>query len=286
MPKISFAGVTAASLQIDDPKVLDRAKNSPEVHIALQMLRPRNWWGAGISPNTLQQLSRDDGIPVAWVPPTATLNDLASAANSTARSAVLLAHEGAIVDDCVEALYACVHPWLADEAALAHRALSAYKDGHYEAAMALAIALGEPLAKWWSVPQLPDSFDTEEHRQALQATFDAEKDAAKAAGRKLHSTYQLARALLDKPGIDPSRLAFRWQIVAAPIPKFFTPWRDGKDLPPDDLSRHVIAHRPTVVHMNRRNALVAQMLVTSLLREWQHWAERLQDLQDLATEPE
>lgn len=294
MPKISFAGVTAAIPRLDDPDILHQAENSPEVYVALNLFRPRNWWGAGISAHTLQRFAHDSGIPVAWVPRTAILAELAGAPDAEARTSVLLANETAIADDCHEALQMCWHPSLLDEATIARRALVTYRAGYHEAAMALAVALGEPLAKWWSVRELPETFDLDERRQALAKMINDEKEAWKKlteaekkaipAEERLTSAYQAARFLLAQAGADPSRAAFRWDIVAAPIPKFFTGWFDGTVPPPKDLSRHVMAHRPTTEHLNRRNALVSQMFITSLLRERQHWAGQLQDSYDIALE--
>jgi hypothetical protein len=290
LPRISFDAAAAALRTVDAADVLERAKASPEVYLVLSMLRPRNWWGSGVSPAALQAVASGSGIPVAWVPRAATLVALAEAAPHS-RSEVLLAREPDVVDDCEQALEVCRHPSLADEATLARRAVAAFRAGHHEAAMALAVSLGEPLAKWWSVRDLPDTFD-DDRQQALDTMVAAGRarwsqltKAQRVAApddQRLTSTYQAARYQLAQPGTDPYRVEFRWEIVAAPIPKFFHPWQAGKEAPPTDLSRHVIAHQPTVAHLSRRNALVAQMFVVSLLRERQHWADQIQSEYDIA----
>jgi hypothetical protein len=105
--------------------------------------------------------------------------------------------------------------------------------------------------------------------------------AEKAAGRTVTPRYVLAETLFDRPGTDHGPREMRWRTVVAPIPKFFHSWTDGRTAPPDDLARHVVAHRVSPKHLSRRNALAAQMLVASLLRESQHWAALVQDDQDM-----
>src|SRR5262249_12300686 len=48
----------------------------------------------------------------------------------------------------------CNDPWVGDEQALVQRALAAFRAGHHEAAMALAVSIGEPLANWASTPRV------------------------------------------------------------------------------------------------------------------------------------
>ena len=64
--------------------------------------------------------------------------------------------------------------------------------------------------------------------------------------------------------------------LIAPIVGFFKPFRVKNGDPiPTALSRHVVAHRATRVHFCEENALLALMLVTSLLREMQSWSEEV-----------
>jgi hypothetical protein len=66
------------------------------------------------------------------------------------------------------------------------------------------------------------------------------------------------------------------KVLIAPIHRFFTGWYpDRGQKPPDGLSRHVVAHQPTQQHFSPENALLSLMLVTSLLREEQAWAEEV-----------
>ncbi len=140
MVKLSFQAFNEAAKHVDEPHALRRAQESHEAMMALQLMRPRNWWDAGVSHEVLLQVAREDGIPFAWVPRTELLVALAQAENRDARTAVLLDHEVAIIEDCATALQACTHPWQVGEATLALRALDAYSDGHREAAMALSLS--------------------------------------------------------------------------------------------------------------------------------------------------
>jgi hypothetical protein len=64
---------------VDAPDVLVRAASSPALASALEMTRPRNWWGIDIDPIRLFEISRDTGIPLAWVPRQAIIKELVGA---------------------------------------------------------------------------------------------------------------------------------------------------------------------------------------------------------------
>ena len=62
----------------------------------------------------------------------------------------------------------------------------------------------------------------------------------------------------------------RRAIALAPIERFYTEWYPSSGRPaPAELSRHVTIHQATLDHFSRSNALLAVMLMTSLLREFQ-----------------
>ncbi len=81
-PDGEFGAVIAEFDHVDDPDVFERMKNMPALRTALVMKRPENWWGTGLNPKVLFAIAKDDGIPVAWVPPSAVLIDLAAAPGS------------------------------------------------------------------------------------------------------------------------------------------------------------------------------------------------------------
>jgi hypothetical protein len=129
--------------------------------------------------------------------------------------------------------------------------------------MALAVALDEPLAVWASTPRVK-SFASE-----------AEKEKWKQTRKKL-GKYQWAEHEIATVGADISPYEFKRQILIAPIPRFFMPWRPESGTPtPERLSRHVVAHQAAASHFTQENSLVAVMLTCSLLREQQEWCEEV-----------
>jgi hypothetical protein len=267
MPFVRFADVIAELPHVDDPDVLERAGTNRALRIALEMARPRNWWGIGLDPNVLFTIAREDGIPVAWIPRGSILKELAAVPDPTARRQILLDRQAEIVEDCLDALDECRDPWLDDHVILARRAVQAYREGHHEAGMALAVNIGEPLAVWASTPRVR-GFDSEADRNAWEKY------------RKKIRKYAWAEYELAAVGVDVSRYLFKQQVLMAPIPRFFTPWYpEGSDPAPEHLSRHVVAHQPTVKHFSLENALVALMLTVSILREQQAWAEDVRSME-------
>jgi hypothetical protein len=180
---------------VDDPDVLERMKTNPALRAALEAIRPENWWGTGLSPKALLAIARDDAIPVVWVPPSAVLSDLAAAPDRNARVAVLLARKQEIVDHCKMTIHHCDDPWVADERTLAEKAIAAYEDGHQEAAMALAVCVGESLAIWASTPRW----------QVFASEADRDKWEKK---RKKAGRYKWAALEVSPPGVDPSQDKF------------------------------------------------------------------------------
>ncbi|MBB1152473.1 hypothetical protein [Amycolatopsis dendrobii] len=269
-----WADVEQEFQHVDDPNVLQRIDNSPALRIALEISRPGNWWGLGVEPGTLISISRGEGIPLAWVPRREIISLLARAEDDVERSQVLLANEHDILEDCSAALGECTDPWLASTVLLALRAVDAHRSGFHEAGMALAVSLGEPLAAWGAEPRVR-AFDSNQHRKAWEALV------------RKNSGYRRAELELDEARLDPHRRDVIWQALAAPIPKFFTTWHRHQNVPPPDyLSRHVVAHQPSVQHFTRRNALVALMLVSSLLRAQQDWSEDVRASDAVDEEPE
>lgn len=246
---------------VDDPDAIELAASSPALQAALRWSRPPNLWGTGIDPLLLLRLARDVGIPLAWVPRREIVRALVAAPTIRMVSNLLTDQAALIVDDCAEVLSHCIDKRLQGQAPLAEAAVAAYRAGHTEAAMALAVSLGEPLAAWASTPRVR-SFDSWAAQEAwLQR-------------RRRVGKYRWAELELEA---DPDpRFRFTEQLVMAPIPRFFTPWfpRSG-DAPPEALSRHVVAHQPTAQHFTAENSLVAIMLMASLLRQQQAWCEDL-----------
>ena len=258
---ISFKDVIEQFDHVDDPDVLEKATSNLALRMALDMSRPENWRGTGLTPEQLLPIAQEDAIPVAWVPPPEVLKALVNASPKD-RLAVLRSHETEVLQHCRRLLTQCRDPWIGDETVLLGRSLAAFEAGYHEAAMALAVALGEPLAIWASEPRV-QSFDSEAERATWEATRDKKR-------------YSLARLELsaEAPGQKLKRLEVLRHALIAPIPKFFTPYYPGQPVP-ETVSRHATVHQPSVAHLSRDNALLAIMLSTSILREQQSWCEEV-----------
>ncbi len=249
---------------VDDPDVLQRAKRNPALWAALDWLRPSNWRGSGLTPDQVLPIAAESGIPVAWVPPRAVLMELA-AAEPNRRVAVLMANEQAVLNHCRSVLAECDDQELRDPQTLAGRAQRAYETGHYEAAMALAVAVAEQPAIWAS------------RRRVLAFLDDDERAAYEKAEL---AKYTLARSELEV--LQARRAGSRTKVprraLLSPIPKFFQGFYPEQGDPiPETVSRHATVHQPTVDHLTRENSLLAIMLCMSLLREQQAWIDEVRD---------
>ena len=247
---------------VDDPDALERAKTNPALEAALDWLRPRNWHGSGLTPNQVLPIAAESGIPVAWVPPRAVLVQIA-AAKPERRIAVLIANEDAVLAECESLVARCRDAELCDSQTLAGRAIHAYREGHHEAAMALAVAVAEQPAIWAS-------------QRRVEAFFSqAEREDYEKAVKKKYSLAEKELEALDSRA-SRSRLGVPRRALLSPIPKFFQSFFPANDDPiPETISRHATVHLPTVAHLTRENALLAIMLCTSLLREQQDWIEEV-----------
>ena len=257
---LSYGEIRAARAHLDDPDVLERAKTSPALQSALEHWRPRNWWGVPVAPETLMAIAETDGIPLAWVPRRELVAQLGAADGRDERLVLLVEHAGEVLEDCRDAIAECNDPELADLVSLADAAVACF-DPHHQAAMALAVSVSERPALWASSPRV-HAFDSPQERLAWTAKLP-------------RSGYQRAKAELDS-STNNAASDLMWRVLAAPIPHFFTPWHPGSGEPvPTALSRHVVAHQAGAAHFSRGNALIAVMLMASLLRAQQAWAEEI-----------
>lgn len=274
-PRVSLRtmGDTMAKMPfIDDLDAAERARTDDSMRSALTMSRPENWWGTGASQHLLRA-ARDEGLPLAWVPRAETIKLLDAATDADARLAILIDHRDEIVADCEDLLDTGTDPDLTDTAGLAEKAIDAFKAGHHESAMALCVALGEPLAVWASSPRVHAFESREDH-----AAWEAKR---KAPPRKGGGKYNYARIEIDRlPAGGVEFWDFSDQVLMAPVPRFFTSFfPDRGDPLPSSLSRHAVVHQPTLAHFSETNALLSIMLVCSILRSQEEWIKevRIQD---------
>jgi hypothetical protein len=190
----------------------------------------------------LPEVAFEDGIPVAWVPRRELLVQLLAAADRAERIQLLIEHESTILADCAACLEECTEPSLADEVTLAKQAVQAFRDGHAEAAQSHAVLVANGLL----------TVIVEEFRPGAS------------------STYPVAKELAAQFDLEVSLANLRWLASLAPADAFYGKG-DGRrgDPVPEGLNRHVHGHRPPLCHYRKDNALLAVMLMTSLLREQQ-----------------
>ncbi len=273
MPLFRFQDIIDQLEHVDDPDALEEAKSNGALAHALQLSRPENWRGSGLTPEQILPLALEDGIPVAWVPPTDVLQALVAAPKDR-RLELLLTHRDTILDKCRTLVRQCSDAWIKDQRTLVDRALDAFAEEHHEAAMALAVVVGEPLAVWASEPRV--------------RVFDSKTDMDAWENKKRRGKYCLAKAELA--AVAPTAKLRRFEVLRhaliGPIPKFFTPFHgEPGELIPDTVSRHATVHKPIVAHFSVENALLALMLVTSILREEQEWCVEVRMDNALYEEP-
>jgi len=77
---------------------------------ALELCRPRNWWGTGAS-QSLLRAARSEGLPLSWVPRSEIIVELDGCADDKARLHVLESRRGLILQDCEDTLGECTDEW-------------------------------------------------------------------------------------------------------------------------------------------------------------------------------
>lgn len=252
----SLGAVRAQFDHVDDPDALERSKSNPALAHAMNWLRPKNWHGCALPPHKILPIAAESGIPIAWVPSAEVLAEIA-AVSASERMGVLLSHEDEVLDQCESLLRSCSDPEIDDALPLARGALRAYRAGHHEAAMSLAVNVAEGLALWAS--RRPDF---------IYESRQTDETAESQVGR-----YGLADFKLKMLNSEEHRSRFDvvHEALLAPVPSFFAEYRmENGDPIPDTASRHATVHQPTCDHLSPANALLSLMLCASLLRH-QQW---------------
>lgn len=209
----------------------------------LEQLRnslPPNW-PSDVDEHALLAVVQDEGIPLVWVPRAEIVDAVLGAADRNARLELLVEYQHMIVDDCREVLAAMDAEGLSGQVPLASKAVEALAGDHFEAAQALAVVVTETAVA-----------------QSISGKYEVVK-----------------KQVLFDPQLVPYGL-LRLNAALAPIGRFYTIWWAGSGDPkPQELSRHVSVHHADAGHYTEANAVIAVMLVTSVLRA-------LQELQEVA----
>jgi hypothetical protein len=252
-PKIEISDFSAIFAKFEFPNLLPSLE--PIIDAFTKVLVPvfktiaeslPSNWPPGIDFDALTTAIRDDGIPLVWVPRAEIVTEVLAASDRRAKVDVLISHADQIVEDCKTVLGEVQHESLSGQKPLAVKALRAFEAGHYEAAQALAVVVTETV---------------------VTRAFEYE------------SYTKIKRAVSFEPD-DVYIRELRAHAALAPIEVFFTTWHPGSGTPaPEVLSRHVSVHQADEEHYSRGDAVVAVLLVTSVLRA-------LQELKELAEQEE
>jgi hypothetical protein len=176
----------------------------------------------------------DEGIPLAWVPDPKTLQALFDAPNAAKRRQIIGRRWRHIVSACEDALNEVDHPDLRCHQPFAADIVRALRDGHVSAAQALAANLLDSI---------------------LRSNF--EKDVF-----KIVTTNNKSGTRFDLDDYQ-ARAAF----TLAPIWRAYAEyWESQGDPIPRAFGRHPSAHAVSRTQYSRVNAVLALMLMTSLLK--------------------
>jgi hypothetical protein len=220
-----------------------RDSNRPMPPFYVAVRRP-NWWGAGATPEDLHRLAKESGIPVSWVPPAHVLRLLLDAADHDTRLRVLVDHQRDIRQLCGETAGYCDDEWLGDAPQMAAKVLAAWGDGHPEAAACMGLLAVEELA-----------------HQVSRVD----------RGKKHQGLKRAAEAVVTNDDWFP-----QGQTALSPLFPLYTQYHPHKgDQVPEQLSRHALVHSISLGHLSEGHAVVAIMLMISLLREMQERCDEI-----------
>ena len=196
-------------------------------------------WSHGVDFDDAGKIALDEGIPLAYVPPAEIVTKILAAPSAAGRRQVLADETSAITNACqVIVTAAKVTAAFPEYTPLAQAAVRAFADGHHQAAQSLAVNVTESFVREWVA---------ETYRKVKEHVLESDP----------------AQADPNEPWI-PSRL--RLEMMILPLLTFYADWFPNRGTPaPVELSRHVTAHQATAEHYTPLNALVAVMLMTSLL---------------------
>ena len=182
---------------------------------------------------------QNDGIPLVWVPRCDIIRELVAAVSYADRMELLVSRVGQVAEDCRSVLADVQHPLIIDQARLGGRAVEALVAGHFESAQALAVVATET-----------------------------------AVAKVLGGNYEKVRRRVSFDFAKTRMSELRLRLALAPIGQFYTSWHPDSDAaPPDSLSRHVSVHQADPTHDTKENAILAAMLVASVLRALQEFQE-------------
>ncbi|MFC8897880.1 hypothetical protein [Streptomyces cinereoruber] len=197
---------------------------------------PENLRDATPALEVLEKLLIDEGVPLMWVPGPKAVEALLDAPDAATRRRIIGRRWKGIVNDCEAVLASIDHPRLAEPCEFAHNCVDALRDGHTNPAQALAANLLDTLMR--------KHFDSASRAKLTKNEF-------KKKGVKFNlDDYKIRVALTFAPV---------WYAHAEYWPK-------NGDPIPGTFGRHPSAHGVSRTQYKRINAVMALMLVTSVLK--------------------
>lgn len=199
---------------------------------AVRSSLPPNWRDDGISiPKDLEQLLLDEGLPLAWVPPTTILARVFAAGTPQERRRVISRSWKRIAEACVAELDSVDGKRLSGHVKFAREAARLLLDGSSEGSQALSANLLDSI---------------------LRAEFSS--------GDRKTITGQHTRLNIED---YPLRVAIVLGAIWGAHGQY---WPERGDKVPTAFSRHGSAHGVSSRQYSRINAVLALMHVTALLR--------------------
>lgn len=239
--------------KFDFTSLLPKLNIGPAMRALLEQIRerlPPNW-PTDLDEDRACAIIQEEGIPLVWVPRSNIVTELVDAADWASRVAILLAHQDELVEDCRTVLGDIHHKTLLRQLPLAERAVDAFAGGHGEAVQALAVVLTESIVSW---------------------AIEVDSSDVKKEGSRYKA---IRKEVLFDPDLVPL-FVLRLRAALAPIGTFYTAWYASSGTPPPEkLSRHVTVHQADPGHYTAGNAVVAVLLLVSVMRA-------VQELQELA----
>jgi hypothetical protein len=204
-------------------------------HKLFEGLLPPNWKGMMIpSVELLETILLDEGIPLAWVPSQEILSAMLDAPDGVARRRIIGSRWRRVVSDCEASLAEVSSQDLQPYCVFASNIVRALRDGHQAAAQALAANLLDSII-----------------RQNVDLTL---KKTVTATGNK-------------RIRIDLDDYQMKASFTMAPIWRAYEEYWESKGDPIQRVfGRHPSAHAVSRIQYSRVNAVIALMLVTSLLK--------------------
>jgi hypothetical protein len=199
------------------------------IHRILDGILPPNWRGVR-KLSHLETLLLDEGLALAWVPPTDILNALLSASSKQERRRILGRRWKRVVAACRESIESASADDLAQYRGFALNVVKMLEDGHPEGAQALAANLLDTM--------LRETLDGPSHKEVTNQR------------NRLSIDDLPMRAAMVFGGIWGSHTEF-WQSRGDSIPREFT--------------RHGSAHAVSRIQYSRINAVIALMHVTAYI---------------------